>query len=117
MSKTPAFGRISMAEFEWRAALAREVMPPRKAEEHIAVWRLLADTPEHLAGIHARAAAADAEAAEGEDFSHLWPPKTAAEAERRRELAAHIAASVPAPADEDEEYDALIAAYWPPGSQ
>jgi hypothetical protein len=113
--RTPQYGRISVAEFEHHAARARRLYRPAEAEERIAVWRLLTDFPAHRDRITARATAADAARGDdGEDFSHLWPPRTVAERDERRELAEHIRASAP-PLDDDEEYEQMLALHWPPG--
>jgi hypothetical protein len=104
---TPTFGRITASEFERRSALARQLWPPRKAEEHIAVLRLLTDTPASRGRIAASAAAADAAAGEdGEDefeteYAHLWPGAAAQRHEAKR-----IAAS--RGLDGDELYEAIF---------
>jgi hypothetical protein len=107
---------MTQAEADRMIASFRRHMPPREAENNIAVVRLLTDSRSHREAITARAAAADAARGEDgeEDFSALWPPRTVAERDERRELAEHIRASAP-PLDDDEEYEQMLALHWPPG--
>jgi hypothetical protein len=112
--KTMRTGWITPQRAGQMAASFRRTMSPRKAEEQIAVLRLLTDTPVRAS---APAPGDDDPIQNDPEFGHLWPPRTREEAGRRRELAEHIAASNAAAAedlDEDEEYDAFIAAHWPP---
>jgi hypothetical protein len=115
MARTPRFGRITPAEFEWRSANVRRYMTPRKAEEHIAALRLLVDDP-------ARDVRASAPAGDDmpDEFASLWPPKTPEEAERRqaRAEAERVAAAAGLDdADEDELYADAIRRHWPAGTR
>jgi hypothetical protein len=102
------YGRISRAEFERRSALARRLWQPEKAEEHIAVLRLLTDDP--ATDVRASVPALDADDAE---FASLWPPCTQAEAQQREADRQRIAAAAASEMDDDE----LFAALWPEGEQ
>ncbi|MGH3275780.1 MAG: hypothetical protein ACRDNZ_15820 [Streptosporangiaceae bacterium] len=114
MASSHPFGRMDVAEFERRSALARRLWSPAKAGEHIAVLRLLTDFPHEQAAIRARAAQATGQAAEDElpdEFESLFAPRTLAQRDARaaRAQADRIAAS--AGLDDDELYDSIM----PPG--
>jgi len=95
--RTPRYGRMTPAEGARMAA---------SLPQYRDVIALLTDTPASRARILAATAAADAEAAlDGEDFSHLWPPKSRAEAERRVMLAASARAALD---DDDTNYAAIF---------
>jgi hypothetical protein len=115
--KTPKYGRMRVADFEFWSDHARRLMPARKAEQHIAVLRLLTDFPADRQRIAARAAAADVQAEGGDDpyggFGYLWPAATPEQAEQRREEAMQAAARE---AELDEDEDALFTALFGPGA-
>jgi hypothetical protein len=98
MPRRHPHGRMTPAQYEQ--------MAPHLTEAQRAAARLLVDDPARQP-VRASVPADDDD--DGE-FAHLWPPKTPAEADRRRELAEHIAASAAASYDDDDDglFDALF---------
>jgi hypothetical protein len=106
---THPHGRITQAEAD--RMLSSYPKGSRRREEVASVLALLTDKP----GRPVRASTAGYDDGDEEfeaEFASLYPPKTAEEAERRRELAEHIRASSPQ-LSEDE----LVAALWPEGER